>query len=154
MKKGPTPRTLAERFWPHVTKSDGCWLWMGATDYKGYGRLSRGVIDDQESVLAHRCAWQLAGRHSTHGMTLDHLCRNRACVRVDHLEEVTPQVNTLRGEAPTILAARAGRCLRGHSVSGENAVNGPDGRVRCVACRRASLGAYYDRHKNRRSCDG
>lgn len=44
----------AERFWAKVDKTDGCWLWTGTTNNKGYGqfRLVSGL------VLAHRFAYE------------------------------------------------------------------------------------------------
>ena len=47
-------------------------------------------------------------------MTLDHLCRNRACVRVDHLELVTNKVNVLRGVGACAVHARKDACPKGH----------------------------------------
>jgi len=52
-------RQSDERLWGKVTKhsGDGCWLWMGAKNNKGYGVISvAGRL-----TLAHRLAWDPAG---------------------------------------------------------------------------------------------
>ena len=55
------------------------------------------------------------------GLTLDHLCRVRACVNPAHLEPVTLRENTLRSpSAPTAINARKTECLRGHAFTPEN----------------------------------
>jgi hypothetical protein len=47
------------------------------------------------------------------GMVVDHLCRNRGCVNVDHLEVVTQQVNARRRSDATHGPIERG-CVHGH----------------------------------------
>ena len=69
-----------------------CTPWTGYA-HKGYGRFglggrSLGVAD------AHRVAWALAGYPPAQpGMHLDHACRNKLCVNVEHLRPATPAQN-------------------------------------------------------------
>lgn len=39
-------RSLEDRFWSKVEKSDGCWLWTASVMSSGYGnrRHQRGVV--------------------------------------------------------------------------------------------------------------
>jgi hypothetical protein len=70
-----------------------CWVWTGCRIYSGYGRLSvAGKL-----VLAHRYAYELLRQPIPAGLTLDHLCRNRACINPEHLEPVSVAENTRRG---------------------------------------------------------
>lgn len=114
----------------HIT-DDGCWEFEGAQTL-GYGVV--GV--HRRTWRLHRlayyvmCDWDLPDR-----LVIDHLCRNRLCWNVEHLEPVPRGLNVLRGEAPTMVAYREGRCLRGHL--------NPDmyeygGRRQCAVCARAS----------------
>ena len=94
-------------FWiqvaPCATEED-CYIWTGPVNTKGYG-----VISFQgRHWVAHRLAWYLAGREVPPGMELDHLCENKACVNVSHLDPVTRAENMRRANAgPT-------RCKEGH----------------------------------------
>lgn len=73
-----------------------CWEWQGHRNRGGYG-----VFGENSKTLhmAHRYAWELVHGPVPEGLEMDHLCRNKACVRVEHLEAVTRSVNCLRREA-------------------------------------------------------
>lgn len=103
----------AVRFFAKVDASGVCWEWTASNDgCKGYGRF------DKQS--AHRWAFEYLVGPIPAGMTLDHLCRNPACVNPDHLEVVSFGVNTLRGGSVSALNARKTHCLRGHPFSDFN----------------------------------
>lgn len=108
-----------------------CLPWAGPLDAYGYGRAPK-------SVKAHRMAYVAAFGAIPHGMELDHLCRNRACVNPDHLEPVTHRVNVLRGTSPTAINAAKVSCVRGHPYDAMNTRVGPDGKRYCRACHRDS----------------
>ena len=148
----------AERFWPKVDK-DGpvpahapelecCWLWAYAyLNDNGYGQFS---LTGRRLVLAHDWAWEQEHGPVPVGLELDHLCRNRACVRPSHLEAVTRAVNAqrgLKGDLKAVTPLR-GRCANGHLMTPENRYLRKDGTGKKVGCRQCSRDAsrrYYDR---------
>ena len=60
----------------------GCWLWLGATDKGGYGRVWG---SDRRSVLAHRRSWELRRGAIARGVLCLHRCDTPACVNPEHL---------------------------------------------------------------------
>lgn len=103
---------LEEKFTPEP--NTGCWLWTASADENGYGFLHVGSKRDGTNRMAraHRVAFELYRGPVPEGMVLDHLCRIRCCVNPAHLEPVTFGTNILRGDAPTIVSHRLGKCLR------------------------------------------
>lgn len=130
--------TLDERFFSKVWFTDGCWLWIGAMYSNGYGHFA--TSSPRKDHLAHRFAYERLVGSIPVGLTLDHLCRNRACVRPDHLEPVTQEVNNRRGMGASGRHFRATHCPKGHPYDGENLYIRPDGMGRgCKECRRESV---------------
>jgi hypothetical protein len=81
-----------EQFWSNVDKkSDECWTWSGATQ-RGYGMLHF----EGKTQRAHRVSYTLSIGPIPDGLVIDHLCRNKRCVRPSHLEPVTQSVNVTR----------------------------------------------------------
>lgn len=70
-----------------------CTMWTGKKTYDGYAYF----YADHRSTTGHRWAYQRFVGPIPRGLMLDHLCNNRACVRVDHLEPVTNRENVIRG---------------------------------------------------------
>lgn len=62
---------------------------------------------------AHRVFYELIHGPVSDALQVDHLCGNRGCVNPDHLEAVTPSVNTMR-------AKRKMFCVNGHRLAGDN----------------------------------
>lgn len=108
-----SPEQVVARFWAHVERTATCWRWLGYIGSGGYGRVAAGLFG-RNTMLAHRVAYLLAVGPIPPGLELDHLCRNRWCVRPEHLEPVTHRTNSLRGRSPNVVRHHAGTCLRGH----------------------------------------
>lgn len=71
----------------------GCWEWQKHRGIHGYGTLGHAQV----GWLAHRFSYVTSVGAIPDGHHVDHLCRNRACVRPSHLEAVSPKVNINRG---------------------------------------------------------
>jgi hypothetical protein len=119
---------LAERFWAKVRKTETCWLWTANLNNSGYGLFWVAGVDDK--VPAHRIAYELLIGPIPEGLTIDHLCRVRACVRPDHLEPVTHRENMLRGKH-----ARKMHCPKGHPYDVRNTFITRRGHRECRACK-------------------
>ena len=73
----------------------GCWLWLGALNDRGYGRVKQ----VSRFRRAHIVSWELQRGPVPDGLCIDHLCRVKSCVNPDHMEPVTKRENTLRAHA-------------------------------------------------------
>ena len=129
---------MAERFWAKVRKTETCWLWTGCL-VGGYGQFS---TIRPKRAKAHRLAYEMLVGPIPSGLTLDHLCRNRACVRPSHLEPVTDEENRRRGNGFAARNARKMACKRGHKFTKENTYLRPEDQRECVKCRLA----YHRKH--------
>lgn len=107
----------------------GCWLWAGARDAYGYGAATG-------HTKAHRLVYEALVGPIPRGLTIDHLCRVRACVNPTHLEPVTRGENVLRGESRGAVALRENHCYQGHSFTPENTIVRRDGSRLCRSCKR------------------
>lgn len=108
----------------------GCWEWEAGRTTGGYGKFHL----SGRTELAHRAVYQLVRGPIPDGLHLDHLCRNRACVRPDHLEPVTVRENLMRGDTPAARNANRTECVNGHLFDAENTYLTRDGRRKCRAC--------------------
>lgn len=129
--------TPLDRFAPQIDKSGECWLWTGYRNQDGYGTFG--------GLGAHRIAWEREHGPIPAGMTIDHRCRTRACVRVDHLRLMTPSANF----SDNGFRDRAA-CAHGHEWAPANTRvrvrNGRSHRV-CRACDRRRQREMQERRR-------
>ena len=115
------------------TVRDGdCLIWQGAIQSKGYGSVTGGRKGITK--LAHRVIYEASVGLIPEGMTIDHLCQEKRCLNVEHMEVVT------RGENSRRKSIRQTHCLRGHLLGGDNVrytsrVSGYVYRI-CIICHR------------------
>lgn len=128
------------RFWDHVEKGPGCWIWKADVNNYGYGRFTIYGAGLKRNVLAHRYAWELVNGQIPADKEMDHLCREVRCVRPNHLDVVPHRVNLERRPSH-------GKCKKGHPITGPNrkvmdVYKGRE-RVRCRICYEAYQRVLY-----------
>lgn len=74
--------TLESRFWSKVQKSEGCWLWQGATGSTSPYGVIRAF---GRQTTAHRVSYRLANGPIPAGQQVLHTCDNPLCVKPSHL---------------------------------------------------------------------
>ena len=131
----------------HVKQAEsGCWLWTAEIEKEwGYGKTE---VKGRRTG-AHRAMWVAVRGEIPERLTIDHLCRVRHCVNVEHMELVTIRENTLRGETIPARNARKTACLRGHAFDEANTRIRPSGKRACRACAR-----LYDTRRRARPHSG
>lgn len=107
-----------------------CWIWQGG---KRQGYASRRKGHTTEGV--HRVMYEERYGSVPEGMVLDHLCQQRDCINIDHLEVVSIGENVRRGTHPKMVAFREGTCVQGHPRTPENSYISASGRQICRICR-------------------
>ena len=139
-----------KQFWPRVRiEPSGCWVWTGSCLKNGYGQFNVGG----HHLVVHRWAYERFVGPIPEGLTLDHLCRNRACVNLDHLEPVTRGENVLRGTGFAARNARKTHCPQGHEYTPANTIVCRDGYRKCRICANAAVRAWHERQKSFRTSE-
>ena len=125
-------RSLEDRFREKVAVAgpDDCWLWTASTDKDGYGQIGSGPRP-ATMLKSHRVAYELDVGPIPEGLTIDHLCFNRACCNPAHLTPIPRRANAAQANG------RKAECPKGHPYDEANTyVNPNTGRRLCRACHR------------------
>jgi hypothetical protein len=101
----------------------------------GYSRIYKNGKHIQE----HRWIWELVNGPIPKGFVIDHLCKNRACVSIDHLRMVTQQENIMAGLHNI---DNRSHCNQGHPFEGNIMVR-KSGKRECAECNRVRAKANY-----------
>ena len=115
-----------------VDDETGCWKWVAGIFPNGYGQMSV----SGSGVGAHRVSYEAHKGRIPPGLVLDHLCRNKRCVNPDHLEAVTNEINSRRGNLG-LEKRRQTHCARGHGFVGRNVIIRDNGTRKCRECHNA-----------------
>jgi hypothetical protein len=121
---------MPERFWEKLTiNARGCWE-MGKKPNAYSIFWFEGTTHG-----AHRLAWQRLVGPIDDGLHMDHVCRNKPCCNPNHLEPVTPAVNSQRGFTPVEGIAKRTHCSNGHELTPENEIDSRVPYRHCKTCR-------------------
>ena len=133
------PVDVLRRFMTKFHREGECWVWHAGKDPDGYGIFS---LPGRKSARAHRVSYKHFVGPIPSGLTIDHKCRNRACVNPGHHEPVTGKENTLRGHGPSAKNAKKSTCKNGHAFTPENTYQQHGGRG-CLTCRKEKTHARH-----------
>lgn len=89
-----------------------CRVYDGERNKRGYARLRV----NGKKVVAHRALYEEVYGAISDELVVDHLCRNRACCEITHLEPVTLSENSTRG----LTVVLSPTCGNGHEYTVEN----------------------------------
>ncbi len=128
-----TPGRVIARLLAKVApvEETGCIVSLYSTGSHGYSQIGWHENGQRRMALGHRVAWEAAYGPIPGDLTIDHLCRNRRCVNVEHLRLLPNVVNaSLNGNAVKT------HCPVGHPYDDENTRRNKRGHRFCRACQR------------------
>jgi HNH endonuclease len=134
------------RLFQKIDQTDACWIWTGGQTASGYGRCKVAG----KFRRAHRLTYELLVGPIPEDLVLDHLCRDKLCVRPDHLEPVTDRENILRGEGRAAVNAAKTHCRMGHEFTPDNTYEPPSGGRNCRECLRQRKARWRQRERDAR----
>ena len=91
-------------------------------------------------IQAHRWAWESVNGEIPNGLVIDHICRNRKCISLEHLRMVTQQENIMAGLHNI---DNRSHCNQGHPFVKENIMVRKSGKRECSECNRIRARANY-----------
>ena len=95
---------------------DNCIRWNGYITKAGYGITHF----DGKIINAHRAVYLKEYGPIPKGFDVDHICKNRTCVNLEHLRLLTHKENVLLGNNPISDNAKKTKCVHGHLLEGKN----------------------------------
>ena len=145
----PTSLVHLKRIDARYTKpsEDECWNYTGYLQPSGYGLAYAGRVGGkQKMILTHRAMYELYVGQIPLNLTIDHLCRNRACGNPKHLRILTISENSKDNG----FATRT-HCPHGHEYTVENTYHGKQTNSgpqrQCRTCQRGHARRYYAKTK-------
>ena len=116
------------RFDKYWKQKGNCRLWQNALDRDGYGNF----YFRKKNRRAHRVAFYFHYGNIPKGMVIDHICKNRNCVAIEHLRLITRRQNNLENSLSVGAINKMKKfCKNGHKFDIEYA-----NRRYCSICQR------------------
>lgn len=97
------------RFMAYVDVTKNCWIWIGAKNRRGYGKL---CFKTSKNDTAHRVSYKLFKGPIIDNKFVCHTCDNPSCVKPSHLWLGTTQLN----KKDQIDKDRGGRKLKASDI--------------------------------------
>lgn len=136
-----------------ASAENGCIEWAGARNADGYGVIW--VSATRKHDYTHRLAYVRRYGAIPGELVIDHLCKNRACCNPLHMEVVTREENTRRGDggkiggpARALIERAKTHCPYGHPYSNDNTYVTPKGHRQCRICKVNAKRKYDEKVRN------
>ena len=140
----PTELLYLERIDARYDKpsEDECWNFTGYLNPDGYGQANAGSVNGKQKMIqTHRAMFELHVGQIPLDLTIDHICRNRACGNPKHL-----RIRTLSENSSDNSWARKTHCPQGHEYTNENTYNNKSRKNwanrKCKTCHKESVRRY------------
>lgn len=121
----------------------GCLISTYSVGSHGYAQIGWQKGEERTMTLVHRVVWIAAHGPIPDGMTVDHMCKRRTCVNVEHLRLLSNYENARRTSGRDW---PVGRCAHGHPNS--RAHTQPSGKRICLDCRAIWDARYAEKRKS------
>lgn len=111
------PERVTQRVLSRVRREGTCIVSTYSRGSHGYAQVGWTEPGAKRSTMAlcHRVVWIAAHGPIPEGMHVDHICRNRPCINIDHLQLLTHAENSAQGGAT--IRERFTHCKRGHDIA-------------------------------------
>lgn len=125
------PERVAKRLFSHVRylQPDGCIESKYTATAAGYSQIGWNENGRRYVMLGHRVACIVHHGAIPPDMTVDHICKNKVCINIEHLRLLSSFENARRGDRRDW---PLGECANGHS--NDHLVLRSDGRQACGIC--------------------
>lgn len=127
------PERVVERVLTKVAMGPrGCHISTYSVGSHGYAQVGWEEAGERVVTLCHRVVWAWFRGPIEPGMTVDHMCKNRRCVRLMHLRLISNLENARRTSGRDW---ELGKCIKGHPDEQYWRPAGPSRkRGYCAAC--------------------